>query len=76
MIDQEEVARIAASLSDEQSKALRSFAQEPRQMGIGMTQFLPGMVEPSGMHHPIFGCHYRLNDSGRAVLSVLLGNKP
>jgi hypothetical protein len=62
---------IAKGLTKAQRHRLQSFRTEPRQMGIGMMQFLPGCVEPVGTDHPIFGPHYALNDFGRQVKSIL-----
>lgn len=66
-----EAERIAAGLTETQRARLWSFGAEPRQMGIGMMQFLPGMVEPDDFDHPIFGPHYHLNDLGLAVRAIL-----
>ncbi len=62
---------VAATLTEAQRFRLWSFGAEPRQMGIGMMQFLSGMVEPDGFDHPIFGPHYRLNETGLAVRAIL-----
>lgn len=61
---------LAASLSEAQRARLLSFRMEPKQMGIGLDHFLPGMLIPSDLNHPIFGPHYRLNELGLAVASI------
>lgn len=67
----EDVAAIVAKLTAAQRTRLLSFRAEPKQMGIGMMQFLPGCVEPVGADHPIFGPHYRLTPRGLALCEAL-----
>lgn len=67
----DDVEKIARGLTKAQRERLHSFSIEPRQMGIGLPQFIPDLVTPDGMNHPIFGPHYRLTDIGLAVRSYL-----
>lgn len=67
---------IAAGLSCVQREAVKSFALEPRQMGLGMMEFLSGLVEPCGINHPLFGPHYRLTGTGLAVRAILQSQEP
>ena len=70
-----DLAALVRGLSESQRNRLKSFAAEPRQMGIGMMQFLPNMVEPDGLNHPIFGPHYRLTPLGLRAREALLSHK-
>lgn len=66
-----DIDAIVRGLTEAQRDRLMSFRQEPRQMGIGMLQFLPDMVAADGINHPIFGSHYRLTPIGLQVQAHL-----
>lgn len=62
---------VAAKLTKAQRSRLLTFRTEPRQMGIGMAQWLPGMVEPETFSHPLFGPHHHLTPLGLEVIRIL-----
>lgn len=61
----------AMALTDQQEETLLSFLVEPRQMGIGLMQALPGLVEPVGLNHPLLGPHYRLTETGEHAAAAI-----
>lgn len=66
-----EAERVAKGLTEAQRATMLSFRSEPRQMGVGMTHWLPGLVEPDGLNHPCFGPHHRLTPLGLEVRKLL-----
>jgi hypothetical protein len=66
-------AEIARGLSEEQRQVLRRCADHERLMGgfYGLAWTNPPLVEPVGIHHPIFGSHYQLNALGLQVRELL-----
>lgn len=71
---QDEVERIAAGLNSEQRAVLSRCSADERLMGgfYGLAWTSPPLADPVGIHHPVFGPHYKLNPPGLAVRAHLL----
>lgn len=65
---------LAGKLTPAQRRLVLSFRVEPKQMGIGLMQHLPGLVAPNDINHPIFGPHYHLTPLGKALAAHLQDN--
>ena len=62
------VADVAAKLTEAQRAYVNQHRpNEQRMGGYGKDCGCPGLIESRGIHHPIFGAHYRLTPLGMAV---------
>lgn len=59
-------------LTDEQCQRVLSLRPGERSMGgYGQDSGVPGLIERTGINHPIFGSHYRLTLEGVEAYSIL-----